>query len=194
MNKPLKEIPIDLCRATAREEGWIKTSECRIADLNSLPINVVESMLRHKTPEFFNVEQGEAASAADWRELCAQQRITVHDETFRIPDDLSEEGKRLARKLRQWIVYRDYADMQRFADYGGCVAFRSPHRQAQFENDQAPETAVMAVIFDGGPLAPLMNLSYQDYKGFDAITQWFDSQGYWFENVTHWWAWVMKND
>lgn len=157
-------------------------------------MNVVESMLRYQDPKFFNVDQGEAASASDWRELCVQQCITVYDETFRIPDDLSEEGKTLARKLRQWVVSRDDEDMQRFADYGACGAFRAPHYQEQFERDQAPETAVMAVVFDGGPLAPLMNLSYQDYKGFDAITQWFHSQGYWFENVTHWWAWVMKND
>jgi hypothetical protein len=194
MNKLLKKIPLDLCRDTAREEGWVETSECRIADLNALPMSVIESMLRHQDPKFFNVEQGEAASAADWRELCAQQCITVYDETFRIPDDLSAEGKLLARKLRQWVVDHEDEDIQRFADYAACGAFRAPHYQEQFEKDKAPDTAVMAVVFDGGPLAPFMNLSYQSYKKFDDITQWFYSQGYWFENVTHWWAWVMKDD
>lgn len=194
MSKPPKEIPVNLCELTAREEGWIKTSECSVDDLRDIPMDVVESILRHNEPKFFNVEQGEAASATDWRQLCAQQRITVYDETFRIPGDLSAEGKILARKLRQWVVDQEDEDIQRFADYAACGAFRSPHYQEQFERDQAPDTAVMAIVFDGGPLAPMMNLSYQSYKKFDDITQWFYSQGYWFENVTHWWAWVMKDD
>lgn len=194
MSAVVREIPLDLCKATALEEGWVETSECCIADLRALPISVVESIMLHQDPKFYNVEQGELVSAEDWRELCLQQRITVYDETFRIPDDLSDEGKILARKLRQWVVNRDYEDMQVFADYSACGAFRSPSYQESFERDKAPETAVMAVIFDGGPLARLMNLDYEYYKGFDAITQWFYDQGYWFENVTHWWAWVMKND
>jgi hypothetical protein len=191
MNAMNKSIPIELYELTAREEEWIPTDECLISEMRNHDLDVVDSIIQYGTPEFYNRELREFVNAPDWKTLVEQQRILVYDELFRIPEGLTPEAKNLAREFRAFVAHRN-GDVE-FADYGGGKTFRTPAFQEKFENTEAPSTAVMAIVFDGGPVAPLMNVSYEDYKSFDATCKFFEQRGYWFENYLHWWAWVMKS-
>lgn len=185
-----KSIPIECYEATAREEGWLPSGEIRAADMITLDRAVVESIVFHQEPAFFNVEQGEPASASSWQELCEQQQIRIFGSSWRIPTDLPEEVKALAREFRLFVS--DHCDGAHMTYDIGSV-FRDPTSQGKFENVRAPSSAVMAVIFDGGPVASMLNLAYGNYKLYDAASEFFKARGYWFEHYAHWWAWIHKD-
>lgn len=187
-----KLIPTELYELTAREEKWIPVDELTVGFMRDVDADIADSIIKYAEPEFYNEELDEFANAESWQALVEQQNIHVYEHTFRIPAGLPPEIQHLAREFRAFITY--YRGDSEFVDYGSCCAFRTTAHQEDFERIEAPAGAVMAIIFDGGPVARFMNLSYEDYKAFDAITQFFKLRGYWFENGTHWWAWVMKND
>jgi hypothetical protein len=186
-----KSIPTEYYEETAREEGWIPSGEVRVEDLDDLDRAVVESIVFHREPEFFNMERGEPASASSWKELCEQQQIRIFGEVWRIPSDLTDEAKVLAREFRLFVSDQNDGEHMTRND---CTVFRSPERQSRFENVEVPENAVMAIIFDGGPVARIMNLSYENYKAYDAAAEFFHKRDHWFEHYAHWWMWVYKNE
>jgi hypothetical protein len=185
-----KSIPIEFYEETAREEGWLPVGEVTIEDLGDLDHDVAYSIVFHREPEFFNTELGEPASADSWQSLCEQQQIRIFGESWRIPSYLTDEAKVLAREFRLFVS--DYNDGKHMTHDIGTV-FRDPMYQGTFENIEVPDDAVMAIIFDGGPVAQILNLSYEDYKAHDAANEFFKKRGYWFEYHTHWWVWVYKN-
>ena len=183
---------IEDCELTAREEGWIPVEEITVEELRNHDITVATSIIQFGTPEFYNRESEEFGNANTWFELVKQQKMFAYDRTFRIPDALTLEAKNLAREFRAFITNYTGDCAKGYVPYAACGAFRDPAYQKDFEQCRVPPDAVMAIVFDGGPIAPFMNLSYEDYKAFDEVCTFFDARGYWFENVTHWWVWVMK--
>jgi hypothetical protein len=186
-----KSIPIEFYEETAREEGWLPVGEVRVEALDDIDHDVAYSIVFHREPSFFNVEQGEPANASSWQELCEQQQIRVFGKSWRIPSDLSDEVKVLAREFRLFVS--DQNDSKHMT-HEECTVFRAPVSQGKFEDLSVPDSAVMAIIFDGGPVASIMNLSYGNYKAYDAADEFFKSRGYWFEHHTHWWMWVYKDE
>lgn len=184
------------CEATAREEGWLKSSECTVSDLRDIGLGIAESIIQHGSPEFYNRESGETANADNWEGLVQQQHIIVYDSTFRIPEGLEDDVVRMLRELRHFVADQSgYIDGDHpYVDARSCGAFREPQYQGRFENVEVPETAVAAAVFDGGPLARFMNISYGDYKAYDQIDQFLKDRGFWFENYSHWWAWILRKD
>jgi hypothetical protein len=186
-----KSIPTEYYEETAREEGWLPSGEVRVEDLDALERDVVESIVFHREPEFFNVEQGEPASASSWKELCEQQQIRVFGESWRIPSDLTDEAKVLAREFRLFVS--DQNDGKHMTYNIGTV-FRAPAYQGKFENIEVPDVAILAIIFDGGPVAEILNMSYGNYEAYDAADEFFKKRDYWWEHHAHWWIWVYKGD
>lgn len=183
-------ITTELCEKTAREEGWLPVGECCIEDFDDEDQDTVYSVVHHREPPFFNKETGEFANADSWEALVAQQNIRVFCDSYRIPEGLTPEAKVLAREFRAFVAnYHDYDHML----HKNCTVFRSPDEQSRHEDVSIPENAVMAVIFDGGPFAQILNPSYEDYRAYDAAGVFFKVKGYWFEHQTHWWMWVYKD-
>jgi hypothetical protein len=179
------------CELTAREEGWLPVGECRIEDLDDQEHDVVYSVVFHREPEFYNLEQCEFASASTWKELAEQQQLRIFSDAYRIPAAMPDEVKRLARAFRAFVA--DHHGYDHMTD-GGCSAFRTPEHQGRHENIEVPDIAVFALIYDGGPIAQIMNLSYEDYKGYDKAMEFLDVRGYWCEHYTHWWSWIYRKE
>ena len=184
-------IPSEWYEVSAREAGWIPSGECRIEDLDDLDRDVVESMVFHREPEFYNLELGEPANAKSWRDLIRQQKLQVFSDSYRIPSACDEATKVLLREFREFVIEKSGKD---WCKHNDCQAFRDPVYQGKFENIEVPDIAVAAVIYDGGPIAPILNLSYGNYKLHDAAVEFFDKRGYWVEAYTHWWSWIYKSE
>lgn len=183
--------PEDLCQWSAREASWCLTEELTVEELRAHDITIATSIIQHGQPEFYHRESGEFANAKTWLGLVEQQKIRVFAHCWRIPPALAPEDKVFARELREFIA--DYLSLGHML-CDDCVVFRDPVHQGQFENIDVPDIAVMAVIYDGGPVAPFLNLSYEDYKANDVIDAFIKSKGYWCEAQTHWWSWIYKGD
>lgn len=182
-----KSIPIEFYEQTAREERWELSEHLTVEELRAHDITVAMSVIQYGKPEFYNHELGEFANAASWQELCEQQQIRIFGNAWRIPSDLSDEVKVLAREFRLFVS--DQNDGEHMTHDIGTV-FRSPAHQSRFENTAVPENAVLAIIFDGGPVASILNLSYENYKGYDAADEFFKQRSYWWEHYAHWWCWI----
>lgn len=185
-----KSIPIEFYEETAREEGWIPAGEIRIEDTDHLDRAIVESIVFHRQPEFFDMTCGEPVNASSWKELCEQQQIRVFGSSWRIPPALTDEAKVLARKFRLFVS--DLNDGKNMTHEIGSV-FRAPVYQGKFENINVPDNAVLAIIFDGGPVAEILNPSYGNYKAYDAADEFFKKNNHWFEHYTHWWCWIYND-
>jgi hypothetical protein len=182
-----KSIPTEYYEQTAREERWELSEHLTVEELRAHDITVAMSVVQYGQPEFYNHELGEFANATSWKELCEQQQIRIFGESWRIPPDLTDEAKVLAREFRLFVSDQNDGEHMTRND---CTVFRSPERQSRFENVEVPENAVMAIIFDGGPVARIMNLSYENYKAYDAADELFKKRNFWWEHQAHWWVWV----
>lgn len=174
---------------TAMEEGWRRSIDCERRFMEDIhEPEVVDSALKHGLPPFYNVETGEFSSEPDWFALLKANGITVYGDDFRIPATLGTEGNRIAREFRA-LVAKTYEN----PSGGGCDAFRDPYFQSGFEGVEKPQGAVLAIVYDGGDIAPFLNPSYECYELVDKAYEFFNTRGYVCEPHLHWWAWVFKD-
>ena len=181
------------CRRTCIEEGWKPVSEVTVGELaaNNASDEVIMSIVGHGKPEFFNTELGEFANASSWLELAKQQQIRVFGDSFAIPPGVPPKVASLIRSMRSFVA--DY-DGRKHMLYNEGTLFRGVAAQEKHEATEAPDIAVLAVIYDGGSLAPFFNLSYEDYKAYDAMDAFLKGHGFWREAVTHWWSWIYREE
>ena len=79
---------------------------------------------------------------------------------------------------------RDFAGSMwgRPASTGGCKAFYSPREWCD-QGWSVGGKVLCVVCHDGGDLAPLLNLDYQDYKAYNRVDQIFRRRGIYAEAV-----------
>ena len=182
--------PSDIER-TCREEGWILSSEL----LQTPYPLLVYAFMQYNGPAwdefendmedenslmtFFSAACYEFESASDWAALAKQRGIAPLEEELEIPEDIPQNAKNALMEVR------DFAGSlwDRPAATGGCKAFYSPQEwrdKGWIVNDKV----LCVVCHDGGDLAPLFNLDYQDYKAYDKMDRIFRARGIYAEAIS----------
>lgn len=69
---------------------------------------------------------------------------------------------------------------------GGCKAFYTPEQWKQRGETAVGPDAVLVVVHDGGDLAPIFNLDYQQYALNEEMRQKLSAHELWFESHTCW--------
>lgn len=181
--------PSDIER-TCREEGWILSSELLLAPYPAMVLafmqyngNAWEEFENDMEDEdsaltFFNAESCEFASFSTWEALSEQLGITPLEEELALPEDIPQSVKEALREVRDLAG----ATWERGASTGGCKAFYSP-QEFRAKGHEVHEKVLCVVIHDGGDLAPLFNLDYEDYKAYDKMDQIFRARGIYAEAI-----------
>jgi hypothetical protein len=187
--------PSDIER-TCREEGWILCDELlktpyplmvlAFIQYNGPAWEDFESDMEDEDSAmtFFDTSRCEFESEQTWAELAEKRGIIPLEEELAIPDDIPQNVKNALLELRGFAG----SLWDRPAVTGGCKAFYSP-QEWRDNGWQVNEKVLCVVCHDGGDLAPLFNLDYQDYKAFDKMDQIFRRRGLYAEainsTVTH---------
>lgn len=107
------------------------------------------------------------------------------------PEGLEPAGEKAYETIMAFLKRK------RMTYTGGCKAFYSPAEWAQRGEDSIGPDAVLVVVHDGGELAPIFNISYEQYAlgeemrlALEPHELWFESHTCWFGvvNVTRSWA------
>ncbi len=181
--------PSDIER-TCREEGWILSGELldgpyplMVLAFMQYNIHAWEEFENEMEDEsssmmFFNTDCCEFESVTTWGELAEQRGIKPLEEELALPVDIPQNVKTALLEVR------DFAGSlwDRPAATGGCKAFYSP-QEWRDKGWQVNEHVLCVVRHDGGDLAPLFNMDYQDYKAYDKMNQIFQRRGLYAEAI-----------
>jgi hypothetical protein len=109
------------------------------------------------------------------------------DPEFAIPEGLSERGQWAARTIlsKAWMLHAQYFGDDYQLSSGGCRAFYTPE-EWKARGEPYGHGACLIVCHDGGDLAPLFNLDYENYQGWETMFQVLDNHGYLAESMTGW--------
>ena len=182
--------PSDIER-TCREEGWILRSELldtpyplmvlAFMEYNGHAWEEFESDMEDEGSDlmFFNTGCCEFEHFADWDSLAINRDIKPLEEELSIPEDILQNVKNALLEIR------DFAGSMwdRPPSTGGCKAFYSP-QEWRDKGWEVGEKVLCVVCHDGGDLAPLFNLDYQDYKAFEKMDQIFRRRGIYAEAIS----------
>lgn len=181
--------PSDVER-TCREAGWILTSDLLAAPYPLVVLafmqyngraweEFVNDMDDEDSPMmFFNIDSCEFESVSNWESLAEQRGVTPLEVELSLPEDIPQNVKDAISDLRLLAG----SMCGRPPSTGGCKAFYSP-QEWRDKGWVVDENVLCVVCHDGGDLAPLFNLDYQDYKAFDQMDQIFRRRGLYAEAI-----------
>jgi hypothetical protein len=181
--------PSDIER-TCREEGWILSSELLSA---AYPV-IVLAFMQYNEPAweefendvedensdmtFFNTRFYEFESVTTWERLAENRGIVPSEAELVLPEDIPQIVKDALLEVRYFVG----SLWERPASTGGCKAFYSP-QEWRDRGWEVSEKVLCVVCHDGGDLAPLFNLDYQDYKSYDQLDMMLRRRGLYTETI-----------
>lgn len=98
------------------------------------------------------------------------------------PDGLEPAGEKAYETIMAFLKAK------KLTYTGGCKAFYSPAEWAQRKEDPIGPNGVLVVVHDGGDLAPVFNISYEQYALGDEISAKLKEHELWFESATCWYG------
>lgn len=162
---------------TCREEGWILSSELLNTPYPLLVYAFIQynghawdefekDMVDDSAMTFFDTVSCEFESVSDWVSLANQRGVAPLEEELALPKDIPQNVKNALMEVR------DFAGSlwDRPASTGGCKAFYSP-QEWRDKGWEVNDKVLCVACHDGGDLAPLFNLDYQDYKNYDKMVR-----------------------
>ena len=102
-------------------------------------------------------------------------------DAFSIPDRANEEQANLCRLIKDWCQRKDLTKT------GGCKAFYTPDDWRDRGNVYGRDS-VLIIAHDGGDLAHVCNMDYEQYQLMEDFAQFLNIHGYYIESCTSWYS------